>query len=166
MFKKAAFVTTLVVVLASMVLGASAVLADGGETLTPVYDDDEGWITCFADGRINGCTLDAPVAIFYTRESQVDVDANGVPAWNDDGTPAYADVVTGVEMWGIVAGYDNLVKVAGLTVGQIQAATAAGTDTILSQSYGYTFGYSASGYFWVTAPNGYSFVWDGVELLG
>ncbi len=164
MFKKATFAATVAVVLIGLLIGASAVLADGGETIT-VYDEEDGWVTCFADGRINGCTLDAPVAIFYTRESHVAVDASGVPAWNDDGTPAYVDVVTGVEMWGVASGYDNLVKVVGLSAEQIQAAVAGGTDTILSQSYGYTFGYSASGSFWVTAPNGYSFVWNGAELL-
>lgn len=168
MSKKTSLGMILVVMMASMVFGTSAVLADGGGALVPVYDEDNGWSHCFADGRINGCTLDAPVAIYIDHVEVVSTDANGVPAWNEDGTPAYQDEITGVEMWGIVSGYDNLLKVMDMSLAEIQAAVAAanGADVTLSQNYGYAFGHSASGYFWVTAPDGYSFAWDASTLLG
>ncbi len=168
MFKKTAFVTTLVVVMTSALFGASVALADGGDSLVPVYIEGNGWADCFADGRINGCTLNTPVGIYVTRESQVAVDENGVPAWNEDGTPAYKDVVTGIELWGVMSGYADESKIMRVSVEDIREAVAAsnGADVVLSQSYGYTLGYSATGYFWVTAPDGYSFVWEGADLLG
>jgi hypothetical protein len=168
MFKKAAFVTTLAVVMTSAIFGASVALADGGDSLIPVYTEGNGWADCFADGRLNNCDLLAPLGIYVTRETTLDVDANGVPAWNDDGTPAYKDAVTGIELWGAASGYANETKILSMSVEEIQAAVAAGNDAdvVLAKNDGYTFGYSATGYFWVTAPDGYSFVWEGADLLG
>jgi hypothetical protein len=95
------------------------------------------------------------------------VDENGSPLWYDDGTQAWQDVITGVELWGYVPGHDDPVRVAFVSVDQIKAAVTAngGADTILAEGDGYAFGYSATGWFWVTAPNGYSFVWAVGDLL-
>lgn len=170
MFRKSVLAATVAALLMGVMLaGVPAALADGGGQLAQVYDSDTGtWVTCIADGRINGCQLDEPVAIYYTSTSEPVLDAYGQITWNSDGSQAYTDVVTGLELWGIASGYDNLIKVIGISTDEIQAkvAAAGGADTVLAQGYGYTLGYSATGYFWVTAPDGYHFVWSDASLLG
>jgi hypothetical protein len=170
MFKKSVLVAVVAVLILSMMLmSVPAVLAGGGSQLAQVFDKDSGnWVTCFADGRINGCTLDEPVAIFYSSTSVPALDAHGQIKWNSDGGMAYTDVLTGIEMWGLASGYSNLIKVIEISTTEIRAriAAAGGADTVLAEGYGYTLGHSATGYFWVTAPNGYSFVWKATSLLG
>jgi hypothetical protein len=170
MFRKKVWAATVAALLMGVMLaGVPAALADGGGQLAQVYDSDSGaWVTCIADGRINGCQLDEPVAIYYTSASEPVLDTYGQITWNSDGSQAYTDAVAGIEMWGMASGYDNLIKVISLSADEIQAEIAAngGADTVLAQGYGYTLGYSATGYFWVTAPDGYSFVWEGASLLG
>ena len=169
MLKKSVLAVVVAALLMSVMLaGVPAALADGGGQLVQIYDEDaENWVTCIADGRINGCQIDAPVAIYTTTSTPI-LDAYGQFEWNTDGTMAFDNAVTGVEMWGLASGYDNLIKVISLGTDEIQAAIAAsgGADTILAQAYGYSLGYSASGYLWLTAPDGYSFTWEGGALLG
>jgi hypothetical protein len=168
MLKKVAFVTIAVVV---MLLGVSVVAAGGttGGQLVPVYvkgvgNTPDAWINCFNDGRINPCQVDAPAAIFVQHRNVQATDANGRLRFNRDGTPMYRQEHTRIEVYGIVPG-GGMQKVADVPVEQIRAAVASGQDTILSQDdRGYTLGYSARGYFWLTAPNGYSFTWTGADL--
>ena len=170
MFKKSVLVMTVAALLMGvMLVSVPAALADGGSGLAQVYDEASGtWVTCIADGRINGCQLDEPVAIYYTSTSVPVLDQYGQIEWNSDGSKAYVSEVTGIELWGIVSGYESPIKVVGISTSEIQAkiAAAGGADTVLAQGDGYTLGYSASGYFWVTAPNGYNFVWTDASLLG
>ena len=170
MVKKSVLAVVVAALLMSVMLaGVPAALADGGGQLTQVYDETSGsWVTCIVDGRINGCQIDAPVAIYTTTTTTPVLDAYGQFEWNTDGSMAFASEVTGVEMWGLASGYDNLIKVISLSTDEIQAAIAAagGADTLLAQAYGYTLGYSASGYLWLTAPDGYNFTWEGGALLG
>jgi hypothetical protein len=166
MFKKSVLVATLLISMLLLV-GVPAVLAQGGE-LVRVLDKDSGnWVTCFGDGRLNGCKLDAPVAIFYSSTSAPVRDANGQIKWSSDGSMVYADELTGIEMWGLASGYSNLIKVISITKAEICAriAAAGGADTVLAEGHGYTLGYSATGYFWVLAPDGYSFTWKANCLL-
>ena len=166
MVKRSVLVATFLIIV--LLVGVPAALADGGNQLVQVYDKDSGnWVTCFGDGRLNNCKLDAPVAIYYSSTSAPAQDQSGQIKWNSDGSMVYADELTGIEMWGLASGYSNLIKVISISRAEIcaQIAAAAGADTVLAQDFGYTLGYSATGYFWVVAPDGYSFTWKANCLL-
>lgn len=148
-------------VLALLLLGASAVLAQGGGKIMHVYDEDaERVLPLFDDGRVNAFDIDAPIAIFYVREAVVKLDENGDWEWNDD-MIVYEDVIQSLDLWAKLPNHETFQQIMCCPIEELNATVNAATqDTVLLNRDGYTLGYSTTGYFWVTGPNGYYFVWE------
>ena len=145
---------TISLLIALLALGAVSVLADDAPTdnMCPMYsEDDETTVMGYCDGRINATDIVQPVAIYYDYET--------VMGWDDDDECAtYKDVVCGIELWEISSeSVGQLVLHVGMDV--VGPALTSTTDLQLASANGYTVNYSGTGYFWVTAPNGYTFTW-------
>ena len=150
----------LLAIMALLLTSASVVLAQGGK-LIDIYDEDaDVWLPKFDDGRVNALDIDAPVAIFYDREAVVKLDENGDWVWDQD-MIVFEDVVVSLELWARLPGHETFQLISCCPIDELNATVNAATeDLILMQRDGYTFGYSVSGYFWVTGPDGYYFYWE------
>jgi hypothetical protein len=135
-----------------LAFGAVNVFADDGTTPRPVYNADEDvWTSGYADGRLNAYDIAQPVAVYYTYET--------VTAWDSDGEAYLTNVVTSLQLWAIDG--DGVGQMAlSVPAAQLNAAVAAGQNVQIAAANGYAVNYSASGYFWMTAPSGYSFTWE------
>ena len=150
----------LLAIMALLLTSASVVLAQGGKVVNVYIEDEEVWLPMFPDGRINAFDIDAPIAIFYEREAVQKLDENGDWEWND-GMIVYEDVLVSLDLWAKLPGYETFQKISCCPINELNATVNAATeDLILMQRDGYTFGYSVSGYFWVTGPDGYYFYWE------
>jgi hypothetical protein len=142
--------------LVAMVLGAVVVAAEDETTDIP---------PAFTDGRVNAYDVAAPVAVFYTYETQRLLDENGQPAFNEDGSQAYADVATGLELFAIDED-GNGHSILQLSEAEIQAALDAGETTFTGNGFQLNIG--ADGWYWLTGPTdwegkSYSFSWDDMK---
>ena len=149
MSKKLVLVLTVLALVLSF--GAVNVFADGGTDPHQVYVPDDGiWTSAYTDGRLNAYDINQPVAVYYTY--------NTVTAWDSDGVAYATNVVSGLQLWAIDG---NGVGQMALNVpaAQLNAAVAAGQNVQIAASNGYTVNYSATGYFWISSPSGYSFTW-------
>ena len=149
---------TITLLIALLAFGAASALAEdtSGDTMCPMYsEDDDMTVMGYCDGRINATDIVQPVAIYYDYET--------IKGWDDDDECAtYKDVVCGIELWAISSeSVGQLVLNVGMDV--IGPALMSTTDMQLASANGYTVNYSATGYFWVTAPNGYTFTWKAFE---
>jgi len=135
-----------------LAFGAVNVFADDGTTPRPVYNEDEGvWTSGYQDGRLNAFDIDQPVALYYTYDV--------VTAWDSDGVAYAPHVVTSLQLWAIDGdGVGQMVL--NVPAAQLNAAVAAGQNAQIAAANGYAVNYSTSGYFWMTAPSGYSFTWE------
>lgn len=158
MLRKSLFVLA---VMAMLLVSASAVLAQGGGKIIHFYDEDaDTMLPLFDDGRVNAFDIDAPIAIFYEREAVLKLDENGDWTWDQD-MIVYEDRLVSLDLWARLPGYETFQKIECCPIDQLIATVDAATqDMILMQKHGYTLGYSVSGYFWVTGPDGYYFYWE------
>jgi hypothetical protein len=140
--------------------GASVVLAGGGQVVRVWDEDADAYLPMFNDGRLNAFDIDAPVAVFYHKEPVVQMDPNGGWKWKN-GQMVYLDVIQSLDIYARLPGSANFQLVSCCPMEQLNATVNAATeDTILWQKDGYTLGYSVSGWFWISAPNGYYFAWE------
>ncbi|HML22751.1 MAG TPA: hypothetical protein PKD09_13965 [Aggregatilinea sp.] len=142
MSKKMLLAMVMVVVLA---LGAaSSAFADG---------DTDTYGAVIEDGRLNKTDLSAPLAVYYSTVEKMgyDEDLEWDYVYNE---------ITGIEIWAIDSD-SNGYKTFSVTLDQINAALAAtANDYVVFQQGDYSIGYSESGWYWVTGPNGYEFTWE------
>ncbi len=142
MSKKTVLAMVMVVVLA---LGATtSAFADG---------DTDSYQAVIEDGRLNKTDLAAPLAVYYST-----VEATG---YDEDLDWNYTyDVITGIEIWAIDSNTNGYLALS-VTLDQINAALAAtSNDYVVFQQGAYSIGYSESGWYWVTGPDGYEFSWE------
>jgi hypothetical protein len=128
---------------------AVLVLALGGASIAAADDGGETYEGCFRDGRLNGCDVAAPIAVYgeYTDVEKTN-DADETYTWPE---------LDGVAIWAIGsdgAGYLDLY----VTAGELDAALAtSGEDWGVVYRDGYQLVYTVNGDLQVTAPDGYSF---------
>lgn len=162
MFKK---VTLILSVIALLAFGAVHVFADsdsGDASACPaVYDENSGtWTSAYiCDGRLNSFDLMAPVAVYY-RYTNVPVQVETTDA---DGNTVVEQqmnqVVSAISVWAIDGdgvGQEALV----VPISTVSAIVMAGNSAIIAQQNGLTLGYSANGYLYLNAYNGYTFYWE------
>ena len=137
----------------SVMLGAvSAFADDGGSNMAPYVTDDGDTIYGYADGRINATDIVQSVAVYYSHETVV--------GWDDDTESAtYGDVISGIELWALDS-EDVGQQVLSVSMAEIAPALASSVDVQIAAANGYSVNYSPTGYFWVTAPDGYTFTWE------
>jgi hypothetical protein len=159
MFKKATLAVVAVLVLA--LAAVPAVFADGGDDLIQVEVDDVGVLPAFNDGRVNMFDLDAPVVIYNVTETVPGYTDEG-SRWSDDGELVWEEQLIGIDLWVVNPAMENVEKLMFVSVQDINAAIAAsaGQDVTIASAQGYSLNYSADGWLWVTAPNGYSYAWE------
>ncbi len=160
MFKKILLITSVFVLV--FAVGAVNVFASQESGNTPtraamecpaIYNEDaDTWVSAYyCDGRLNAFDITQTVAVYD--------DYTSVQTWDEDGNPFYIDAVSGVSLW--VIDWNDAGQLAlYVPESSIQAAVAAGTDTVIAEGNGVTLGYSAYGVLWVTGPGGYAFTWD------
>ncbi|GAB4574329.1 MAG: hypothetical protein Kow0077_20340 [Anaerolineae bacterium] len=157
MFRKTVAVLVVITVLLA---AASVVLAGGGDIMYAYDEDSEQWLPLFDDGRLNAFDIDAPLAVYYVREARVQFEENGDWVW-ENGEMVYEDVIVSFEIWAKLPGFETFQQIVCCPIEELNAMVNSATeDIVLMESHGYTLGYSVSGYFWVSAPDGYSFVWE------
>jgi predicted RecA/RadA family phage recombinase len=140
MYKKMLYVGMMLVI----ALSAGVAAADDGGTDT--------FEAVFHDGRINSTDLAASAVIYYMTDTVETVDADGVVNTTD--------VVTGVTVWGLDANSTGHLELY-VTLDMIAEQMAAtGQDFAVFEHNGFGLGYSTSGWFWVSGPDGYSFMWQ------
>jgi hypothetical protein len=148
-------------VLMMLVVGTSVAFAGGGKVVDVWLEDEEMFHPAFDDGRLNKFDIDAPVAIFYTTEAMPQMNASGGWGWTEEGEMIYEDVIVSLDLYGFLPGKSTIDHISCCPMAELNAmVNSATSDLILWQRDGYTLGYSVSGYFWVTAPNGYTFAWE------
>lgn len=127
----------------------------------PVVLAEEDPVPTYTDGRLNAFDIDAPVAVFPYTELVCTCNEDG-EWWGSDGNKLYQDKLMGYQLYGLVPGIEEEIKlIMVVDIAEITSAIAAapGVDVMIAQSMGYTFNYSASGYLFVVAPNGYAYSW-------
>ncbi len=131
--------------------GAVNAFASGGSDPHQVYVPSNGtWTSAYTDGRLNAFDINQSVAVYYTY--------NTVMAWDANGVPYDTHVVSGLQLWAIDGdGVGQMVL--NVPAAQLNAAVAAGHDAQIAASNGFTVNYSATGYFWISSPSGYTFTW-------
>ena len=136
----------------SLMLGAVSAFADDGGNLSAYVTDDGETVYGYADGRINATDIIQSVAVYYSHETVV--------GWDDDTESAtYGEVISGIELWALDSD-DVGQQVLSVSLDQITPALSSSVDVQVAAANGYTVNYSPSGYFWVTAPDGYTFIWE------
>ena len=125
------------------------VLALGGASIASADDGGDTYEACYHDGRLNGCDIAAPIAVYgeYTDVEKT----NGA-----DETYTWPEL-DGVAIWAIGpdgAGYLGLY----VTADELETALAAsGEDWGVVSRDGYLLVYTVNGDLKVIAPDGYSF---------
>lgn len=149
------------VIMGLLLVGATTVLAQGGGKITHEYNEDvDAMLPLFDDGRLNAYDIDAPIAIFYDTDSTPRLEANGNWVWKDN-MIVYDEFVVSLDIYARLPGSASFQKVMCCPIEELNAQVDAATqDLILMEREGYRLGYSVSGYFWVSAPNGYFFAWQ------
>ncbi|WP_162909210.1 hypothetical protein [Aggregatilinea lenta] len=142
MLKRSVLAMVMVVALALGV--ATSAFADG---------DTDSYGAVIEDGRLNKTDLSAPLAVYYSTEEMLGYDED--LDWN------YTyDVITGIELWALDSDSNGYLAYS-VTLDQINTALAASSsDYVVFQHGDYSIGYSESGWYWVTGPNGYEFTWE------
>ncbi len=148
------------VVLVVLLAVTTPVLAQGGGKITHEYNEDlDAMLPLFDDGRLNAYDIDAPIAVFYDTDSRPRLEANGNWVWKDN-MIVYDEFVVSLDLYARLSGSDSFQKIMCCPIEELNAQVAAAThDLVLMEREGYRLGYSVSGYFWVSAPNGYFFAW-------
>ena len=106
----------------------------------------------YCDGRLNAFDIMQSVAVYYEYTS--------VQHWDADGNEYWTDEVSAIEVW--VVGSDSVGQLALLVpASKFAPAFSATKDVQIASAQGVTLNYSpSSDAFWVTGPDGYTFVWD------
>jgi len=153
MLKKVLLVTVLVVVVCSF--GAINVFAsDESPNVCQMYNADEGLtVPGYCDGRLNATDIDQPVAVYYTYDK--------VQAYDSNGNGYLTDAISGIQLWA-VGDNSNGYQVLNVPLAQITSVISGATQNVQIAANGeYTLNYSPAGdAFWITGPDGYSFVWE------
>lgn len=131
---------------------AGTVLADDGSdgTFKTTHDGDE-LVGSYTDGRINAYEVVSPVAIYYTY---------GPEYVTADGSRVHD--INGIQVLTVNQANGEGTEAFSVSLPDIQKAIAdaAGKDVVVASGSGYTLNHSASGWYWLTGPNDYSFTWS------
>lgn len=147
---------------ALMLVGGTVAYADGGTRQVEIEDGIT--VAAFADDRLNAFDINAPVIVYRMAETVPMIGEDGTQEWGVDDSGSsiqvFEDVFAGYEFWGVIDEDGAIQKVMAITAAEIDAANATGTPVVKTGA-DYRVQYDpASGWFWLSATNGYSFAWE------